>query len=76
MRRDGFFGVLIPILLKVFPNSFSITASLGNLRISDDSLPDNHMYFWICDMRDPGGTSFVEVLVVRFFSLICERLHR
>lgn len=58
-----------PICLKVFPNSFSIKASLGNLRISDDSLPDNHMYFWICDMRDPGGTSFVEVLVVCFFSL-------
>lgn len=47
--------------LKVFPSSFSIKAALGNLRISDDSLPSNHMYFWVCDMRDPGGTSFVEV---------------
>ncbi|CAN8324888.1 unnamed protein product [Cochlearia groenlandica] len=52
--------------IKVFPNSFSITASLGNLRISDDSLPDNHMYFWICDMRDPGGTSFVELAFTSF----------
>ncbi|CAF2233174.1 unnamed protein product [Brassica napus] len=57
--------------IKVFPNSFSITASLGNLRISDDSLPDNHMYFWICDMRDPGGTSFVE-LAFTSFSVIDE----
>lgn len=57
--------------IKVFPNSFSIKASLGNLRISDDSLPDNHMYFWICDMRDPGGTSFVE-LVFTSFSIIDE----
>ncbi|VVA93348.1 unnamed protein product [Arabis nemorensis] len=57
--------------IKVFPNSFSITASLGNLRISDDSLPDNHMYFWICDMRDPGGTSFVE-LAFTSFSIVDE----
>uniref|UniRef100_A0A1J3IIE4 Putative vacuolar protein sorting-associated protein 13A n=1 Tax=Noccaea caerulescens TaxID=107243 RepID=A0A1J3IIE4_NOCCA len=57
--------------IKVFPNSFSITASLGNLRISDDSLPSNHMYFWICDMRDPGGTSFVE-LAFTSFSIIDE----
>jgi hypothetical protein len=29
--------------------------------MSDDSLPSNHMYFWACDMRNPGGSSFVEV---------------
>jgi hypothetical protein len=46
---------------KVFPSSFSIKAALGNLRMSDDSLPSNHMYFWACDMRNPGGSSFVEV---------------
>ncbi|KAF4380180.1 hypothetical protein F8388_020388 [Cannabis sativa] len=45
---------------RVFPSSFSIKASLGNLRITDDSLPENHMYFWACDMRNPGGSSFVE----------------
>ncbi|EOA17894.1 hypothetical protein CARUB_v10006303mg [Capsella rubella] len=55
--------------IKVFPNSFSITASLGNLRISDDSLLDNHMYFWICDMRDPGGTSFVELAFTSFSAI-------
>ncbi|KAL8529518.1 hypothetical protein ACS0TY_006808 [Phlomoides rotata] len=47
--------------IKVFPSSFSIKASLGNLRISDDSLHTSHMYFWACDMRNPGGNSFVEL---------------
>lgn len=35
--------------------------------ISDDSLPASHMYFWMCDMRNPGGSSFVEVLHVAAF---------
>lgn len=47
--------------IKVFPSSFSIKAALGNLRISDDSLPSNHLYFWACDMRNPDNSSFVEV---------------
>ncbi|XP_042394059.1 uncharacterized protein LOC121984930 isoform X2 [Zingiber officinale] len=47
--------------IKVFPSSFSIKAALGNLKISDDSLPKNHPYFWVCDMRDPRGSSFVEL---------------
>lgn len=46
---------------QVFPSSFSIKASLGNLKISDDSLLTSHIYFWACDMRNPGGSSFVEV---------------
>ncbi|XP_071692229.1 uncharacterized protein [Rutidosis leptorrhynchoides] len=48
--------------IKVFPSSFSIKASLGNLKISDDSLHNSHMYFWACDMRNPGGSSFVELV--------------
>lgn len=47
--------------IKVFPSSFSIKAALGNLKISDDSLPSSHLYYWACDMRNPGGRSFVEV---------------
>ncbi|XP_015084887.1 uncharacterized protein LOC107028368 [Solanum pennellii] len=47
--------------IKVFPSSFTIKASLGNLRISDDSLSSSHLYFWACDMRNPGGSSFVEL---------------
>uniref|UniRef100_A0A2C9U4Y6 Integrase catalytic domain-containing protein n=1 Tax=Manihot esculenta TaxID=3983 RepID=A0A2C9U4Y6_MANES len=52
--------------IKVFPSSFSIKAALGNLRISDESLPSNHAYFWICDMRNPGGSSFVELVFASF----------
>ncbi|KAF6135499.1 hypothetical protein GIB67_015352 [Kingdonia uniflora] len=52
---------------QVFPSSFSIKASLGNLKISDDSLHNKHQYFWVCDMRNPGGSSFVEV----FFTNAC-----
>uniref|UniRef100_J3N503 PH domain-containing protein n=1 Tax=Oryza brachyantha TaxID=4533 RepID=J3N503_ORYBR len=47
--------------IKVFTSSFSIKAALGNLKISDDSLRSNHPYFWVCDMRNPGGSSFVEI---------------
>ncbi|WOL09557.1 hypothetical protein Cni_G18310 [Canna indica] len=47
--------------IKVFPASFNIKAALGNLKISDDSLSSSHPYFWVCDMRDPGGSSFVEL---------------
>lgn len=52
--------------IKVFPSSFSIKASLGNLRISDDSLHCDHIYFWACDMRNPGGSSFVELVFCSF----------
>ncbi|KAK3008800.1 hypothetical protein RJ639_013898 [Escallonia herrerae] len=52
--------------IKVFPSSFSIKASLGNLRISDDSLQSCHIYYWACDMRNPGGSSFVELLFSSF----------
>ncbi|RLN19158.1 hypothetical protein C2845_PM02G19660 [Panicum miliaceum] len=47
--------------IKVFTSSFSIKAALGNLKISDDSLRSSHPYFWVCDMRNPGGRSFVEI---------------
>ncbi|KAG9142715.1 hypothetical protein Leryth_005471 [Lithospermum erythrorhizon] len=52
--------------IKVFPSSFSIQASLGNLRISDDSLFDSHPYFFACDMRNPGGSSFIELMFCSF----------
>ncbi|KAK4262505.1 hypothetical protein QN277_028058 [Acacia crassicarpa] len=52
--------------IKVFPSSFSIRAALGNLRISDDSLSSGHLYYWACDMRNPGGSSFVELEFTSF----------
>nr|GMC64161.1 pleckstrin homology (PH) domain-containing protein [Ipomoea batatas] len=50
MKEDGFSLVILSqdnflIDIKVFPSSFTIKTSLGNLRISDDSLPDTHSYF-------------------------------
>lgn len=57
-------------LLKVFTSSFSIKAALGNLKISDDSLRSSHPYFWICDMRNPGGRSFVEVFILIDFTCL------
>ncbi|KAE9596742.1 putative vacuolar protein sorting-associated protein [Lupinus albus] len=52
--------------INVFPSSFSIKAALGNLKISDDSLPSSHLYYWACDMRNPGGKSFVELEFTSF----------
>ncbi|XP_057487524.1 uncharacterized protein LOC130773593 isoform X2 [Actinidia eriantha] len=52
--------------IKVFPSSFSIKAALGNLKISDDSLQSDHIYFWVCDMRNRGGSSFVELVFSSF----------
>ncbi|XP_078437793.1 pleckstrin homology (PH) domain-containing protein isoform X2 [Wolffia australiana] len=47
--------------IKVFPSSFQIKAAVGNLKISDDSLSREHSYFWVCDMRNPDGSSFVKL---------------
>ena len=58
------------VLLKVFTSSFSIKAALGNLKISDDSLHSSHPYFWVCDMRNPGGRSFVEVFDFNLFNFL------
>lgn len=61
------FHSFIFLLPKVFPSSFCVKAALGNLKVSDDSLPCSHPYFWLCDMRNPGGSSFVEVIIHNFF---------
>lgn len=58
-------GVLFDGYAQLYPASWGIKAALGNLRISDDGVDDAHQpYQYICDMRDPHGTSFIEV----FFS--------
>jgi vacuolar protein sorting-associated protein 13A/C len=49
----------------VYPASWGKKAALGNLWISVGGVDDaHHPYQYICDMRDPQGTSFIEV----FFS--------
>ncbi|KAH9321017.1 hypothetical protein KI387_015656, partial [Taxus chinensis] len=46
--------------IRLFPSSVGVKASLGNLKVSDNSLDHAHPYYWLCDMRNPGGSSFVE----------------
>jgi hypothetical protein len=58
----GWGGVLFDGYAQLYPASWGIKAALGNLRISDDGVDDaHHPYQYICDMRDPQGTSFIEV---------------
>ncbi|KAG0557949.1 hypothetical protein KC19_11G167800 [Ceratodon purpureus] len=56
--------------VKIYPASWGVKAVLGNLRISDDNVKDHHHegipYQYICDMRDPGGSSFIELEFVSF----------
>ncbi|CAM6102066.1 unnamed protein product [Calypogeia fissa] len=47
--------------LKVYPGSFSITSTLGNLRVCDSLLGPDHQWGWLCDIRDPGCGSLVEL---------------
>ncbi|XP_024524741.1 uncharacterized protein LOC9654875 isoform X2 [Selaginella moellendorffii] len=54
------------VTVKIFPASYAIVATLGNLRITDDSLKGGHPYYWLVDMRDPAGKSFVELEFVSF----------
>ncbi|BBN04917.1 vacuolar protein sorting-associated protein 13A/C [Marchantia polymorpha subsp. ruderalis] len=52
--------------IKIFPASFGIKVALGNLKVSDGSLDNNHPYHYVCNMRDPQGTSFVELEFLSF----------
>lgn len=56
---------LIAVSYQIYPASWGVKATLGNLRISDDNVKDYHgkgiPYQYICDMRDPEGSSFIEV---------------
>ena len=49
------------MFFQVFPSTFGVKASLGNLKVSDNVLDDAHPYCCIYDMHDPGGSSFVQV---------------
>lgn len=39
-----------------------ISGTLGNLRVCDMFLGADHQWGWLCDIRDPGAGSLVEVL--------------
>lgn len=38
-----------------------ISGTLGNLRVCDMFLGADHQWGWLCDIRDPGAGSLVEV---------------
>lgn len=48
-------------LAQVFPGSFGINSTLGNLRVCDMTLGADHQWGWMCDIRDPGCDSLVKV---------------
>ncbi|PTQ34792.1 hypothetical protein MARPO_0076s0036 [Marchantia polymorpha] len=47
--------------LRVYPGSFTISSTLGNLRVCDTLLGPDHRWGWLCDIRDPGCGSLVEL---------------
>ncbi|KAG0559465.1 hypothetical protein KC19_10G107200 [Ceratodon purpureus] len=47
--------------LKVYPGSLTISGTLGNLRVCDMLLGADHQWGWLCDIRDPGAGSLVEL---------------
>jgi len=50
-------------LLQVYPGSLTISGTLGNLRVCDMFLGADHQWGWLCDIRDPGAASLVEVIL-------------
>lgn len=47
--------------LNVYPASFTISGTLGNLRVCDMALGQDHYWGWICDIRDRGSDSLVKL---------------
>ncbi|XP_031738035.1 uncharacterized protein LOC101213129 isoform X1 [Cucumis sativus] len=46
--------------LKVHPSSLSIEGTLGNFRLCDMSLGEDHCWSWLCDIRNPGVESLIK----------------
>lgn len=46
---------------KVHPSSIYIEGSLGNLRLRDMSLGSDNCWGWLCDIRNLGTESLVQV---------------
>eukprot|EP00850_Spirogloea_muscicola_P002380 SM000009S23509 [mRNA] locus=s9:423530:451441:+ [translate_table: standard] len=52
--------------VKVYPATFWLQANIGNLRICDLTLGEGHPNAWLCDTRDTGSKSFVELEVAAY----------
>ncbi|GMH18990.1 hypothetical protein Nepgr_020831 [Nepenthes gracilis] len=46
--------------LKVHPCSISIEGTLGNFRLRDMSLGEDHCWSWLCDIQNPGVESLIK----------------
>ncbi|MQL90982.1 hypothetical protein Taro_023594, partial [Colocasia esculenta] len=46
--------------IEVHPNSLSIEGTLGNLRLCDLSLGQDHCWGWLCDLRNQGMESLIK----------------
>ncbi|GAB4828173.1 hypothetical protein Ancab_035090 [Ancistrocladus abbreviatus] len=46
--------------VKVHPCSTSIEGTLGNFRLRDMSLGEDHCWSWLCDIRNPGVESLIK----------------
>ncbi|KAI6692875.1 hypothetical protein NL676_020585, partial [Syzygium grande] len=47
--------------IKVYPSSLSIEGTLGNFRLCDMSLGADHIWKWLCDIRNPGTESLIKL---------------
>lgn len=48
-------------LFQVHPTSISVDGILGNLRLCDMSLGQDHCWGWLCDIRNQGIESLIKV---------------
>lgn len=53
--------IIFSSCLKVHPSSISVEGTLGNLRLCDLSLGSEHYWAWLCDIRNQGAESLIQV---------------
>lgn len=56
-----FFLKSILFFFKVHPSSLSLEGKLGNFRLCDLSLGSESYWSWLCDIRNQGDESLVQV---------------
>lgn len=54
--------IIFNCFFKIHPGSLSIEGTLGNFRLCDMSLGDDHSWSWLCDIRNPGLESLIKVV--------------
>jgi vacuolar protein sorting-associated protein 13A/C len=49
------------LCIQVYPDSLAMSGKLRNIRLCDMLLRADHQWGWLCDIRDLGAGSFVEI---------------